>query len=534
MAHPGPAPPGGGAAAPFDPRKAREVLAVLAGAALMVTYVETMVVPAVVRFQVFFDEPPIATVAWILSAYLLVGVASTPIFAKLGDLYGKKRILLVVMSTYAVAVTLAGFTPDIGAAFGISRYNQIYLLIGVRALQGVGMAMFPLAFAMIGEVFPPNRVGVAQGIISAMFAGGATIGLVGGAWITQDFGWRTTYHTVIPFAILLVVLTAVVLTESRVRLAKRLDLPGATFLGLALATGLMGLSEGPYWGWADLSAVSLGGVPFGVPELFLVALVFSLAFLWWEPRIPNPVVDFARLKERNIWISNVVGLTAGAAMFLVFVANSFLIQVPVVGLGDSVLDSGLLSVPTSLTMMALAPVVGRSLARIGPKPIVIAGSLLMAAGGGLLALLTTSTFDVAGTAVPWIVLTTIPVLSGVIFCFIAVTNMIVLSSRPEEMGIQNGMNATFRTLGQSLGPVVATTILSTFTAPVLLGPGVAVTLPTLDAFRYVYATAALVGVASAVLALALRNYRYHADGTRHDDGVPATSPVPAAEPGAPA
>ncbi|HEV2231196.1 MAG TPA: MFS transporter, partial [Thermoplasmata archaeon] len=187
-------PPGTGPspAERLDPKRARTTLAILASMGLMVTYVETMVVPALVRFTTFFDSPPISTVAWILSAYLLVGVATTPIFAKLGDIYGKKRILLVVIATYAVAVTVAGFTPQIGAAGGLSRYTQIYLLIGVRGVQGVGMAMFPLAFAMIGEEFPPNRVATAQGIVSAMFAAGATLGLLGGAAITQDFGWQTT------------------------------------------------------------------------------------------------------------------------------------------------------------------------------------------------------------------------------------------------------------------------------------------------------------------------------------------------------
>ncbi|HZY91263.1 MAG TPA: MFS transporter [Thermoplasmata archaeon] len=531
-----------GAAAPadrLDPAQARMVLAVLAGAGLMVTYVETMVVPAIVRFQVFFDQPPISTVAWILSAYLLVGVATTPIFGKLGDIYGKKRMLLVVMATYAVAVTLAGFTPQIGAAFGLSRYNQIYLLIGVRAVQGVGMAMFPLAFAMIGEAFPPNRVATAQGVVSAMFAAGATLGLVGGAWITEDFGWQTTYHTVVPFAILLVVLTAVVLRESRHRLDRPLDIPGSALLGVALGAALTALSEGPYWGWTSLTGAGVAGLPLGVPELWVLALAATLAFLWWEPRTPSPIVDFARLKVRNIWLSNVVAVIAGTGMFLIFVANSILIQIPVVGLGRSVLDSGLLSVPTSIMMMILGPIVGRSIPRIGPKPVMILGSLLLAGGGGLLAVLTTTNFNLGGYLVPAIVFTTIPALVGIIFCFIAMTNIIVLSSRPQEMGIQTGMNATFRTLGQSLGPVVATTFLSSFTAsvliPVAVGPTgpvyVARTLPTLSAFEYIYLTAALLGVVGALLSAFLVNYRFHADGTRQDAPSPAGAATrPIAEP----
>lgn len=521
----------------LDAAHARTVLAVLAGAALMVTYVETMVVPAIVRFRIFFDNAPFSTVAWILSAYLLIGVATTPIFAKLGDIYGKKRVLLVVMATYAVAVSVAGFTPPIGAAFGVSRANQIYLLIAVRAVQGVGMAMFPLAFAMIGEVFPPNRVATAQGVVSAMFAAGATLGLVGGAWVTQVFGWQTTYHTVIPFAVLLVVLTAYVLKESRHRLDRPLDVPGSAFLGIALGAALTALSEGPYWGWSDWTGAG-GGVPFGVPELWILAGVFTVAFLAWEPRSPSPIVDFTRLVERNIWVSNVVAVFAGAAMFLVFVANSVLIQLPQVGLGLSVLDAGLLSVPTSLMMMALAPFIGRAIPVIGPKPVMVLGGVLLAAGGLLLAVFTTSSVAVGPYSLPTIAVTTIPTLVGVICCFIAMTNIIVLASGRHELGIQNGMNATFRTLGQSLGPVVATTLLSSFST-VLLLPGltskgtvglVPSSVPALAGFEYIYLCAAALGGASALVSLLLVNYRFHADGSRRDAPAPRSAaraePVP--------
>ena len=141
----------------YHPAAARNMLIILAGMALMVTYVETMVLPAFQNFVVFFQFPPNSTVVWILSAYLLVGAVATPVFGKLGDIYGKKQMLMVVMGIYAVAVSIAGFTPNIGDALGVSRPNQIYLLIGARAFQGIGMGMFPLAFAMIPEVFPAAK-----------------------------------------------------------------------------------------------------------------------------------------------------------------------------------------------------------------------------------------------------------------------------------------------------------------------------------------------------------------------------------------
>src|SRR5271156_7200777 len=119
----------------YDAKYGRTVLLILSGMAIMVTYVETMVLPAFSNFESFFKVTDASTIAWILSAYLLVGVVVTPIFGKLGDIYGKKRMLLIAMIVYAVAVSLAGFTPNIGAAIGLSRPNQIYVLIAVRALQ---------------------------------------------------------------------------------------------------------------------------------------------------------------------------------------------------------------------------------------------------------------------------------------------------------------------------------------------------------------------------------------------------------------
>ncbi len=203
----------------FDRHQAMTALVIIAGMTFMITYVETMVIPAFETFYTFFDHPPDTTIAWILSAYLLVGTIATPIFGKLGDIYGKKRMMLVAMSIYAVAVACAGFSPNIGAAFGISRPDQIYLLIGFRAVQGIGMGMLPLGFAMLPELFPADRVAQAQGIISAMFAAGACLGLVGGGYLAQTYGWPFTYHTIIPVAIVLPLLALWKVPESTSRTA---------------------------------------------------------------------------------------------------------------------------------------------------------------------------------------------------------------------------------------------------------------------------------------------------------------------------
>jgi MFS family permease len=502
------------AGTPYDPRASGAVLAVLALMAMMVTYVETMVLPAFGAFITFFDHPPATTVVWIISAYLLVGTVATPIFGKLGDKYGKKRMLLIVMTLYAIAVSIAGFTPNLGAAVGIDRAHQIYVLIALRAFQGLGMGMFPLAFAMIPEVFPAARVGRAQGAVSGMFAAGASLGLVGGGYIAYRYGWQLTYHTVIPLAVALVVLAYLLLRESPHLSPKPIDVPGIAALGFALAMTMLGITEGAYWGWTNLRAVSLAGVPWGVPEFFLLALASLALFLAWEPRANAPVVSFAALRQRNIWISNVNGVFVGIAMFLVFVSLTLLVEDPVrPGFGYNEFQMGLVALPSSLGMLAFAPLWGRWVAAKGPKPVMLTGFAVMGVGAvGLL---------VAHATILELMVFTIPTLVGNVAVLIAMSNIIVLSVPPQELGIQTGMNQTFRNLGSAVGPVIAATATASFTTS-YYGRSV----PTITGFVVIFGITAVVAAAGLLLALGLRNFRFHADGRRSDASDPAPAPRP--------
>ncbi len=530
MSAPTPAPRLTAAGTPYDPRAAVAVLSILAGMAVMVTYVETMVLPAFRQFYVFFDGAPYTTIAWILSAYLLVGTVATPIFGKLGDKYGKKQVLLVVMSVYAVAVSIAGFTPNLGADLGLSRPNQLYLLIGVRAVQGIGMAMFPLAFAMIPETFPGPQVGPAQGLVSAMFATGAAIGLSVGAWVAQTDGWQFTYHTVIPFAVVLVALAAWRLRESPSRHRVPIDFPGIASLAAALAFFLVGITEGTSWGWTNVRALSVGGlVPWGVPEFFGAAAVALAAFVLWEPRSPNPVVSFTALRQRNILVSNIAGLVVGTTMFLTFVALTVLAEDAVApGFNLSEIHFGLLALPSALGMLGAGPVFGVLSTRWGPKPVMLIGFAVSTLGGlGLTAF--------HGTPLE-LELFAIPVLVGVVAVMISMTNVIILSAAPRELGIQTGMNQTFRNLGSAIGPVVATSLVASFTTTIVVAPPPHLqyaSVPAAAGFAWVFALIVIVSAVGFLLALALRNFRFRADGTRMQVGAPAPASRPASHEEAP-
>ncbi len=507
------------AAAPrvYDEKYAWRVLLILAAMAIMVTYVETMVLPAFSNFESFFHVTDASTIAWILSAYLLVGVVVTPIFGKLGDIYGKKKILLVAMGVYAVAVTLAGFSPNIGAAMGLSLQNQIYVLIGVRAIQGIGMAMFPLGFAMLPEIFPPAKVGQSQGVLSGMFATGAAAGLIGGGWIAQNYGWQLTYHTVIPVAILVFILAAVFVRESTIRLARKIDLPGVASLGFGLTMLMLGITEGAYWGWGNTAAVHLGALPWGVPQFFLVALVAFGFFLWWEPRASSPVVQFSALKERNIWISNVNGVMVGMTMFLLFTVLIIYGEYPSPGLGLSEFDAALVFIPAVLSMMVAGPIQGRAISRRGPKPVMIIGFLLILLGSIGLVAFHASTYEIAVLA--------IPIMVGNVGVLISMSNIIVLSVDPKTMGVQTGMNQTFRNLGSAIGPVLVTSILASYAFTQVFGPGISFQNYHVAGYQLVFGVTAAIGFVGAVLSLGLRNFKFLSDGTRAGEQSRAASPA---------
>src|SRR6185437_3802614 len=170
-----------------------KVLVILSCIATMVMYAETMLIPAIPNLIKDFHVS-YGLSSWLLTAYLISGAVMTPIAGKLSDIYGRKRILLIIMGIYTVGVICGGFAPN------------IYVLVITRAIQGIGMAMFPIAFGMVRDQFPREKVSIAQGAITSMFAVGSVIGLSIGGIIIQNFGWRTTFFTIIPISIILILI----------------------------------------------------------------------------------------------------------------------------------------------------------------------------------------------------------------------------------------------------------------------------------------------------------------------------------------
>lgn len=492
---------------PTSSTRAGAILLVLASAALLVNYIETMLVPALPRLVTFFDGVSYPTIAWVVSLYLLVGVCTTPILAKLGDLMGKKRVLVAILGVYALAVATAPFTPQIAGALGYSRESAVYFLIAVRGVQGIGLAMFPLALAMVGEELPAERVGPAQGLVAAMFAVGASAGLFGGAWLIQNFGWQVAYETVIVPALVVLALAYRTLPESRHLLPARLDVPGASLLGAALATFLLGLTLGPSWGWTRWTGAVAPSLPLGTPELLAGAGLLALGFVLWERQAAQPMLDLKRLAERNIGLSYLAALLVGTALFTAFVGLTVLVELPVVGLGLSIFQFGEASLPTTFAMLMAAPLVGKGVSRFGPRPMVLLGSALSATGFFLLLVN-------HGTYLS-IVVEAIPTFAGLVAILVSVTNVIVLSARKGETGIHTGMTEMFQDLGASVGPVLVSAVLATltttrsFTVETAGGASTAsAVFPSAAAFSWIFGAGIAMAVACGAIGVSLRNYRF--------------------------
>ena len=351
------------------PASAWKILVILSCLATMVMYAETMLIPAIPDlikdFHVSYSMS-----SWILTAYLITGAVMTPIAGKLSDIYGKKRILLIIMVIYAIGVSIAGFATN------------IYFLLFARAIQGIGMAMFPIAFSIIRDNFPREKLSIGQGVISSMFASGAVIGLSVGGAIIKHFGWQATFFTIIPIAIgLLIVVSRFIRVNEEQEVEKEgqpeelqqghmfveteekrfeskdnketnnnrgskakhrsvVDIKGAITLAATVTSFLLVLT---YMETGDSGGTSAGSLQ---PIIFLVIGIISLAlFILVEKRSTNPLVDFRLLLHKTVLPANLIIMIVGFSMFMVFQTIPILARnPPPLGFGEDAVSTWQLTI----------------------------------------------------------------------------------------------------------------------------------------------------------------------------------------------
>lgn len=460
----------------FDRAYSYRVMLLLAGIVMVVLYVEGMLTPSLPTIQKDFGVDT-AQVTLIISAYAIAGVALSPVVGKLGDIFGKRKVLMGTMLAYAGAVSVTGFSPN------------FTFMVAARTIQGIGLTILPLGMSLVREEFPREMVPRAQGLLSAMFGIGFAISLPLGSFVSQNYGWRDTYHSAIPVVLLLTIGVFVLVRESSYRRPTvKIDYGGAALLGLALSGIVAALSQGQEWGWG--SPLTLG---FGVTGLALL-----VPFILWERRWTQlgrePIVDPRLLRERNVAVTNTVVTVAGLGMYMALFALIYRFEFPPIsgGFNQDILQAGLDIVPLALSMMVIAILGSILVSRTGVKPLAVAGAALTSLGFVLVA---------SATTLDQVLLYEFVVGAGIALLNASIINLLVLTVDPRDMGQATAMNNVFRNLGGSVGAPIVGALLATYLVTVPSGPLAGLSFPSLHAFQYAFWIAAAITVAGGVAVL---------------------------------
>lgn len=410
--------------------------------------------------------------SWILTAYLLSAAVLTPVLGRLGDMVGKRRMLIVVLSLLLVGTILAAIAPNLGV-----------LIIG-RALQGAAGAIMPLSIAIVRDELPRDRVGGVIGLLSAIFGVGAGVGIVAAGPIIEALTWHWLFW--LPAILIVVALLGVIfgMPESSVKKPGRLDVAGTLILGVSLVSILLAITEGEKWGWTSFGTLGLLGL--GVVTMIVFVLV--------ELRVKNPLVDVRLIKNRGVWTAHIVALAFGFAMFGTFVLVPTLLQLPSqtgYGFGKSVTEAGLFLLPTVLMMVIFGPIAGLLVKRIGPKVPMVIGGLSVTVAFVLPA--------IAHGELWQVVVSGLFTGTGIGLAFASMSNAIIESVPALQTGEAIGVNTIARTIGSSIGTAVIAAVITSNASP----QG----LPSDDAFTIGFWVCAGVAVLATIAAAAAPSRR---------------------------
>jgi MFS family permease len=407
-------------------------LGVLSLSALAYVLLQSMVLPALPEIGRALHTSQ-STVAWVLTAYLISASVATPVLGRLGDMFGKKRVLLIVLALLIVGSLLAALT------------SSVAVMLTARVIQGAGGAIFPLAFSIIRDEFPRQRVAGAIGVISALIGVGAGVAIVVAGPIVDNLSIHWLFW--IPAAMTAVAFAATVfwVPESPITAPGRINPLAVLTLSGWLVALLLGVSEGGEWGWTSLRVIGL----------FAAALVLLAAWLLVEMRAAQPLVDVRMMRIPAVWWTNISAMLFGFGMYSVMIVVPAFLQTPSsngYGFGASITKSGLALLPLSGAMLVAGILTGRFATRYGSKVPLVVGSAFSAVGMLFLTVAHGSewNFYVAMGLVGL----------GIGFAFSAMSNLVVEAVPPGQTGVATGMNANVRTIGGAIGSQIVASIIA--------------------------------------------------------------------------
>ncbi len=378
------------------------------------------------------------TVTWVLTAYLLSASIMTPILGRVGDMTGKKRVFVAALVALTVGSLLAALAPSIG------------VLIVARVIQGVGGGMVPVAFGIIRDEFPAEKVTGAVGILAALTAVGAGLGIVLAGPIVDVLDYHWLFWLPLILTVIAAVSAVLLVPESPVRSPGRISWLPAVLLSAWLVALLVALSEAPDWGWG--SGRVLG--------LLAGAVVLGAAWMTAELRAATPLIDMQMMRRTAVWTNNLVALLIGVGMYATFAFLPEFVQTPAAagyGFGASITRSGLMLLPATITMFIVGMLAGRLARQLGGKVLVIAGCLTGCAAMAILAFAHTQQWEIyLSTALMGI---------GFGLVFSAMSALVVAAVPASQTGVASGMNANIRTIGGSIGAAVMASIVTSQLAP---------------------------------------------------------------------
>ncbi|MEQ8145320.1 MFS transporter [Streptomyces sp. OP7] len=415
----------------------RLTLAVLAGATGAFAMLQSLVSPVLPTIQEDLGTSR-STVTWVLTAWLMSASVATPLLGRVGDSLGKRRTLLLALAAVSAGSLLAALAPNIG------------VLVAARVVQGLGGAVFPLAFGIVRDEFPAERVAPAIGSLSAVLAGGGGLGLVLSGPIEAHLGWRWLFWIPMVSVAATAVLAGLLVPESPVRHRGRIDWRAALLLSGWLVALLTPVSRATAWGWSSP----------GVLGLFALAAVLFLCWIAVESRSADPLVDLRMMRLPAVWTTNAVAVLFGANMFAVTAFVPQFLQTPATagyGFGSSVTEAGLLSVPMLATMAVGGVLSGSLSVLVSPKAQLVVSALLSTAACASFTLLHDH---------PWEVATAGAVFGlGLGLAYAAMSTLIVRSVPAHRTGVATGMNANIRNIGGALGTAVVATLVTSDSLP---------------------------------------------------------------------
>ncbi len=456
------------------------LLAALTLAMLAFSVVQTSIVPILPQLAVQFSTST-TNIAWMMTGNLLAAAVFTPLLGRIGDLRGRKPMLLVSIA----GVVLGSLLAVLGGSYPL-------VLIG-RVLMGLGGGVLPLSIAIVRDELPREKVTGGVALVSASLGVGSGLGLIATGFVMEHGGYKDVFAMGLGLAALaFVAVLFAVRKDPVVDRTGGADPLGALLLAGWLITLLLAVSEGTAWGWGSASIVAL----------FAYTVVLLAAWILVELRMSHPLVDVRMLAKPVVAVTNFSAMLIGFAMYASFALLSDFTQTPSAvgyGFGATVLHAGILLLPSAVGSFLGAPIGARMIGKSGPKLPLVLGGLL--AGLALLSL------------APWHgAQLNVYVASGVMglgigLAYAAMPALINSAVPVEQSGVANGMNAVLRTVGGAVGTAVATAILTGSLIPQQLLAGTALAghaLPTESAYRDAFVVAGILGLAAAIVPLLLK------------------------------